>query len=93
MLANLFLVKLNCIACHKRDDLGGIPAARNESFTGTDESLGEQGRIPPPLTGVGAKLQGRWMREVVAHGAGVRTTMNTRMPKFGPTHADGRLPG
>ncbi len=79
----LTLTRLNCIACHQRDGLGGIVSERNEYFTGREESLGEQGRIPPPLTGVGAKLKDKWMREVIANGAGVRTTMNSRMPKFG----------
>jgi mono/diheme cytochrome c family protein len=86
--AQLPLVRLNCIACHTRDGLGGVSTDRNPYFTGREESLGEQGRIPPPLTGVGAKLKAKWMREVIANGAGVRTTMNTRMPKFGAAHAD-----
>lgn len=77
------LTRLNCIACHQRDGLGGIPADRNDYFTGREESLGEQGRIPPTLTGVGAKLKAEWLREVLANGGGVRTAMNTRMPKFG----------
>ncbi len=79
----LTLTQLNCMACHARDGLGGVASNRSEYFTGREESLGEQGRIPPPLTGVGAKLKEKWMREVIANGAGVRTTMNTRMPKFG----------
>jgi mono/diheme cytochrome c family protein len=83
----LTLVRLNCIACHQRDGLGGVTAERSEYFTGREESLGEQGRIPPPLTGVGAKLKAAWLHEVIAHGAGVRTTMNTRMPKFGAANA------
>jgi mono/diheme cytochrome c family protein len=79
----LTLTRLNCIACHQRDGLGGVATNRSEYFTGREESLGEQGRIPPPLTGAGAKLKAAWLREVVANGAGVRPTMNTRMPKFG----------
>jgi mono/diheme cytochrome c family protein len=86
------LTKLNCISCHQRDSLGGIVKERNEYFTGTEESLGEQGRIPPALTGVGAKLKAPWLREVIAHGAGVRTTMKTRMPKFGEPHAESLVP-
>ena len=84
----LSLTRLNCIACHARDGLGGVAANRSEYFTGREESLGEQGRIPPSLTGVGAKLKAAWMREVIAHGEGVRTTMNTRMPKFGAANAE-----
>jgi mono/diheme cytochrome c family protein len=85
---HLTLTRLNCLACHQRDGLGGIASNRSEYFTGREESLGEQGRIPPPLTGVGAKLKSAWLREVVANGAGVRTTMNTRMPKFGGANAE-----
>ena len=84
----LSLTRLNCLACHARDGLGGVASNRNEYFTGREESLGEQGRIPPPLTGVGAKLKGAWLREVIATGAGVRPTMNTRMPKFGGPNAE-----
>lgn len=84
----LTLTRLNCIACHQRDGLGGVATHRSEYFTGREESLGEQGRIPPPLTGVGAKLKAASLREVVANGAGVRTTMNTRMPKFGGANAE-----
>lgn len=84
----LTLTRLNCIACHQRDGLGGVASNRSEYFTGREESLGEQGRLPPPLASVGAKLKGAWMREVIANGAGVRTTMNTRMPKFGGANAE-----
>ena len=87
-LADLSLTRLNCLACHQRDGLGGIASERNAYFTGREESLGEQGRIPPPLTGVGAKLKAPWLREVIANGAGVRTTLNTRMPKFGDANAE-----
>ncbi|MGV3533819.1 MAG: c-type cytochrome [Chthoniobacteraceae bacterium] len=82
-LIQLSLTRLNCIACHQRDELGGIAANRNAYFTGREESLGEQGRIPPTLSGVGAKLKTTWLHQVIASGAGVRTTMNTRMPRFG----------
>ena len=85
----LTLTRLNCIACHQRDGLGGIPGDRNPYFTGREESLGEQGRIPPSLTGVGAKLKAEWLREVLANGGGVRTAMNTRMPKFGAANTAG----
>ena len=84
----LSLTRLNCLACHQRDGLGGVASNRSEYFSGREESLGEQGRIPPPLTGVGAKLKDKWLREVVANGAGVRTTMNTRMPKFGAANTE-----
>jgi mono/diheme cytochrome c family protein len=87
-MVQVTLTRLNCIACHQRDELGGVATERSEYFTGREESLGEQGRIPPPLTGVGAKLKARWLREVVANGAGVRPSMNTRMPKYGAANTE-----
>ena len=83
----LTLMRLNCVACHQRDGLGGVPADRNEFFTGKDENLGEQGRLPPTLTGVGAKLKTRWLHEVIANGASARPHLHTRMPKFGSANA------
>ena len=87
-MVQLTLTRLNCLACHQRDGLGGVATQRSEYFTGREESLGEQGRIPPPLTGVGAKLKAAWLREVVANGAGARPSMNTRMPKFGAANTE-----
>ena len=84
---SLGLTRLNCLACHTRDGLGGVAADRDAHFTGQDENLGEQGRLPPTLTGVGSKLQARWLREVIANGASVRPYLNTRMPKFGAVNA------
>jgi mono/diheme cytochrome c family protein len=83
-LVSITLARLNCIACHARGDLGGVTASRDSYFTGKDPNLGEQGRLPPPLTGVGAKLRRDWLREVVVNGTGVRPYLNTRMPKYGP---------
>jgi mono/diheme cytochrome c family protein len=83
----LTLVRLNCVACHQRGALGGVPASRDVFFTGLDENLGDQGRLPPPLTGVGAKLKREWLRDVVVNGASVRPYLHTRMPKFGEANA------
>jgi cbb3-type cytochrome oxidase cytochrome c subunit len=77
------LVAFNCIACHERQGLGGIAPERNAYFTGTREALGNQGRIPPPLTHVGAKLTGSWLSEVLLRGGRQREYLNTRMPLFG----------
>jgi mono/diheme cytochrome c family protein len=77
------VTRLQCLACHDRDGRGGVPAERAKFFTGREESLGDQGRLPPTLTGVGGKLQAPWLREVLASGAGVRPYLHTRMPKYG----------
>ena len=84
----LTLTRLNCVACHRRDEIGGVPANRQEFFTAKDENLGDQGRLPPTLTGVGAKLRADWLRDVVVNGASVRPYQNTRMPKFGAANTE-----
>lgn len=77
------LQSLNCLACHERDSLGGVSSLRNPHFQTTNLNLGEQGRIPPRLTGVGAKLKPQWMREVLVTGRTIRPYMKTRMPQYG----------
>jgi mono/diheme cytochrome c family protein len=80
----LTLATFNCIACHQRGDFGGIAPERNEYFQTTNPNLGPQGRIPPRLTGVGAKLKPKWMRQVLVSGRTIRPYMMTRMPQYGP---------
>jgi mono/diheme cytochrome c family protein len=77
------LTAFNCIACHIRDDFGGVPADRNLLFKSTATNLGDDARIPPPLTLAGAKLQTVWMKKVLFDGESVRPSMFTRMPQFG----------
>ncbi len=80
---NAHLTRLNCIACHVRDDFGGVSPKLDDFFHSTEESLGNESRIPPPLTLTGAKLRPEWMRKVLYDGAVVRPYMKTRMPQFG----------
>ena len=82
-MINKTLVTFNCIACHDREGLGGVSPDRDAYFTGTHEALGNQGRIPPPLTHVGAKLTKSWLSEVLLRGGRQREYLNTRMPLFG----------
>ncbi len=77
------LVIFNCIACHERAGLGGISPERNALFTGTQGALGDQGRLPPPLTKVGAKLKPEWITEVLLHGKRQRDYLDASMPQFG----------
>ena len=77
------LTAFNCIACHGRNDFGGIAQERNPHFKTLDLNLGDQGRIPPSLTGVGAKIKPKWMRDVMVNGRSIRPYMKTRMPQFG----------
>ncbi len=79
------LAGLRCTACHVRDNHGGVPADRDAFFTSNGEDLGEEGRIPPNLDGVGDKVQPAWLKRVLTEGARVRPYFNTRMPVFGRT--------
>lgn len=85
------LTTFNCIACHDRDGYGGVRAAINPYFQTTEPSLGDQARLPPPLTHTGAKLTSEWMHRVMFDGAAVRPYMLTRMPQFGESNL-GPLP-
>jgi len=79
----LDLTALRCDACHARAGLGGVDPALDRYFGTTQPDLGEEARIPPPLTHVGAKLQRDWLHRVLFDGARVRPYMTTRMPSFG----------
>ncbi len=77
------LVTFNCLACHERAGLGGIQQERNALFTGTQVVLGDQSRLPPPLTHVGAKLTPAWLKDVLLQGKRQRGYLDTNMPQFG----------
>lgn len=80
---DLTMRTFRCTACHSRGEMGGVPEDRRDFFTGSDPLLGDEGRLPPPLTGVGDKLQPHWLDDVIQRGRSVRGYMNTRMPHFG----------
>jgi len=99
------LTALNCYACHNRDGRGGtIPAvattdedgepilkdaARDAMFTSGVQEMGDEGRLPPTLTGVGDKLTGGFLREVLVEGGRDRgASMHTLMPKWHTTVAE-----
>ncbi|MCL4693497.1 MAG: cytochrome c [Candidatus Hydrogenedentes bacterium] len=78
------LAALNCYACHERDGIGGIEAGRRPYFTAlVHADLGDEGRIPPPLTGAGAKLTPEGFHATLFGEETVRPYMATRMPLFG----------
>ena len=81
------LVARNCLACHRRGDLGGIATERLAFFGTDDPSLGMESRVPPPLTGVGGKLQPAWLADAIGLGQAERPYLHTRMPGFGATFA------
>jgi hypothetical protein len=77
------MVRFNCYACHEREKIGGVEEARNAWFQSDMPEMGDEGRIPPALTGVGAKLTPAWLKTLVSEGGKDRPYMFTRMPKFG----------
>jgi mono/diheme cytochrome c family protein len=81
------MTALNCYACHQRDGRGGVESALNPHFETTQREMGDEGRIPPPLDGVGAKLNESYLTEALANGLKDRPYMRTRMPRFGLPNA------
>ena len=77
------LTAFRCIACHVRDDFGGVHESYNPYFASSEQKLGDDGRIPPPLTLVGAKMQPTWLKKVLFDGESIRHYMATRMPQYG----------
>lgn len=79
----LTMATFRCYACHQRDELGGVSDERDPYFHSTNENLGPQGRVPPTLTNVGAKLKPGWLRQVLVSGRAIRPYVKTRMPQYG----------
>lgn len=77
------MTAFNCYACHSRDKVGGPERDRNALFISAIPEMGDEGRVPPPLDGVGDKLNAAWLKHVLDNGARDRPYMLTRMPKFG----------
>jgi mono/diheme cytochrome c family protein len=82
------LTAFRCNACHVRDDFGGVPETYNAFFVGSEQKLGDDGRIPPPLTLVGAKLRPAWLKKVLFDGESVRSYLSTRMPQHGSSNLE-----
>jgi mono/diheme cytochrome c family protein len=81
---------MGCRNCHEYHGSGGVPAAINPQFvTLAETDLGDEGRLPPRLNGVGGKLNTTWAAKVLAEGAKSRPYMAARMPVFGPAHTAG----
>lgn len=77
------LTTFNCIACHERDDYGGVLPELDTYFKSSEPALGNESRIPPQLTQLGAKLNPDWLQKVLFERGAVRPYMHTRMPQFG----------
>lgn len=77
------MTAFNCYACHVRDKVGGTDPALDRFVQTTQPEMGEEGRVPPPLDGVGAKLTPEYLRELFDRGGHHRPYMHTHMPGFG----------
>ena len=77
------MTMLNCYACHARDKIGGPTEEMNKFFLTVQPEMGDEGRVPPTLDGVGAKLNVAYFKNILDKGAHDRPYMHTRMPGFG----------
>ena len=84
------MMQLNCYACHSRDGRGGVGRDQQPHFaTRGDVDLGDEGRLPPPLTGVGRKLKPSWLNKVFAGKGDIRPHMLARMPLYPADQIEG----
>lgn len=80
------MVRFNCYACHERGKVGGVEDDVNKHFQTVMQEMGDEGRIPPSLNGVGAKLKPAYLKKILTEGSHDRPYMHTRMPKFADAH-------
>jgi mono/diheme cytochrome c family protein len=79
----LQLVTWNCLACHERDGWGGVGQNRRDYFQTVGRiDLGDEGRLPPPLSGVGRKLRTAALQGALNGSIRIRPHMTIRMPVF-----------
>ena len=82
------LTVLGCLNCHTRNRKGGPDSGRLIYFTTTSPiDLGEEGKIPPSLTGVGKKLKPGALKRIINGRGSVRPYMATRMPRYSEKQA------
>ncbi len=82
----------HCYGCHVRDGKGG-PDDQTANYFAYEVvvDLGDEGRLPPPLNEVGAKLTETGFAGMLFQGQRYRTYMATRMPQYGKQNI-GHLP-
>ena len=77
------LLQQNCHACHERNQLGGIGRHRKPYFETVGHiDIGDEGRLPPALTGVGNRLTTSWITSVLTGKGSIRPFMTIRMPVY-----------
>lgn len=83
---SLQLMQFNCYGCHERNDRGGVGRFRKAYFeTVGNVDIGDEGRLPPPLTAVGRKLKPAWLKKVFDGSGRIRPFMRIQMPSFPAT--------
>ena len=86
------MTAMNCYACHARGKNPGADPRRNNYFVyDVVVDFGDEGRLPPALHDVGAKLTPAGFDDMLLNGQRYRTYMATRMPQFGKANV-GHLP-
>lgn len=86
--AHLAMQTLNCVACHDWHGRGGLSDPVQDYFAAVEDAdLGDEGRFPPRLDGVGWKLTNSWLRQVIGEGARARPYMLAKMPAIDSPHA------
>ena len=87
---NHAMERFNCLSCHARDGTGGVSSELDRLLV-SEADLGDEGRLPPDLTGVGNKLNEDSIWNVLLEGERIRPFMSVRMPEYGDVLID--LPG
>ncbi len=82
------LERMRCLECHPRANLGGPNRDTLTSFESTEVDLGDEGRVPPDLSGVGRKMKQAALVQVIGEGQKARPYMLTRMPAYGRATAE-----
>lgn len=81
--------RFNCLACHTFQGIGGPEPATSQYFRVQGEAdLGDEGRLPPDIGDVGARLHPDWLRMVLEDAAVARPYMGARMPQFGKVNVE-----
>jgi mono/diheme cytochrome c family protein len=82
-VARRALAAFQCTACHERGVAEPPPTLLPYFRCRVETDLGDEGRLPPRLDGVGFRLQSPWLARVIASGESARPYLATRMPRFG----------
>ena len=80
--------QFHCLACHDQNGNGGLDIEQIELLRQGASSLDSEAIVPPPLSGIGSKLQLTWLNDVLAKERRARPWMGLRMPHFGAANVE-----